>query len=313
MMQNMFKKANALNNNAAHFQRKAEMGNADASRRRDRRPRGGINARLEGRGARGAHRASSRSARAAGARHRRWTRSCVLYEFVELLVRIAFWRANPYHGIHKLATKLIPLPDCLHHMLHEVILPNASRDDTEAFRERVRGDPHLQAALRACEPRCARGSTCTRSRCSCASTSASCSSSSGSSSLKKGWGTCAARHARRAGGLLAGLQRRQLGDLPGLGDHGRRALPQQDHCCALSLPAWQARLHQLAVARPDDRRPGQGSTDDITRSTTASSRSASRACALDKYKTVKGRGDARAAMITAFVATCSARRRPRSR
>ena len=29
VMTNMFKKANALNNNAAHFQRKAEMGNAD--------------------------------------------------------------------------------------------------------------------------------------------------------------------------------------------------------------------------------------------------------------------------------------------
>ena len=30
----------------------------------------------------------------------------VLYEFVEVLIRIGFWRANPYHGINKLAAKL---------------------------------------------------------------------------------------------------------------------------------------------------------------------------------------------------------------
>jgi len=26
----------------------------------------------------------------------------VLYEFIAMLVRISFWRANPYHGIIKL-------------------------------------------------------------------------------------------------------------------------------------------------------------------------------------------------------------------
>ena len=75
-------------------------------------------------------------------------------EFVELLVRISFWRANPYHGIHKLATRLVPLPDCLHQLLHEVVLPNASkRDDSAALpRAASAGDPHLQAALRSVEP-----------------------------------------------------------------------------------------------------------------------------------------------------------------
>ncbi len=71
----------------------------------------------------------------------------VLYEFVEVLVRVAFWRANPFHGIHKLAAKLTPLPDCLHQMLHEVVLPNAKRDDSALFKERLAGDKAMQTAL----------------------------------------------------------------------------------------------------------------------------------------------------------------------
>ena len=71
----------------------------------------------------------------------------MLYEFVEVLIRIAFWRANPYHGIHKLATKLVPLPDCLHQMLHEVVLPNAKRDDSALFKERLAGDKAMLAAV----------------------------------------------------------------------------------------------------------------------------------------------------------------------
>ena len=47
----------------------------------------------------------------------------VLYEFIALLVRISFWRANPYHGIIKLAVTLVPFPDCLSKMLHEVVPP----------------------------------------------------------------------------------------------------------------------------------------------------------------------------------------------
>ena len=80
----------------------------------------------------------------------------VLYEFVEVLIRIAFWRANPYHGIHKLATKLMPLPDCLEQMLHEVVLPNAKRDDSALFKERLAGDKAMQAALESYEDQAAR-------------------------------------------------------------------------------------------------------------------------------------------------------------
>ena len=48
----------------------------------------------------------------------------VLYEFIALLVRISFWRANPYHGIIKLAVTLVPFPDCLSRMMHEAVLPH---------------------------------------------------------------------------------------------------------------------------------------------------------------------------------------------
>merc|ERR1719316_2203409 len=133
----------------------------------------------------------------------------VLYEFVEVLIRIAFWRANPYHGIHKLATKLIPLPDCLTQMLHEVVLPNAKRDDSALFKEKLAGDKAMQAALASYEKKLKEwfdvhtqsmflrgegrklqyqqwqdllkkgwGSTCTPSPCSSAARGASCSTSS---------------------------------------------------------------------------------------------------------------------------------------
>ena len=141
VMQNMFKKANALNNNEAHMQRKAEAGNSDV-----KQGAGSKVKTLE-------EKSRRRSKRAQSQRDQEMDNELVLYEFVELLVRIAFWRANPYHGIHKLATQLIPLPDCLYSLLHEVILPNAVRDDTAAFKERLRSDAHLNASLRAAEPR----------------------------------------------------------------------------------------------------------------------------------------------------------------
>ena len=71
----------------------------------------------------------------------------MLYEFIALLVRISFWRANPYHGIHKLATTLIPFPECLRSMLHEVVLPLAQRDDSALFKDKLAEDEDMQAAL----------------------------------------------------------------------------------------------------------------------------------------------------------------------
>ena len=33
----------------------------------------------------------------------------VLYEFVEVLIRIGFWRTNPFHGISAKSSKLVPV------------------------------------------------------------------------------------------------------------------------------------------------------------------------------------------------------------
>ena len=52
--------------------------------------------------------------KAKGAKDTEMDQELVLYEFVEVLIRIGFWRANPQHGLSaKAATKLVPLPDCL--------------------------------------------------------------------------------------------------------------------------------------------------------------------------------------------------------
>ena len=80
-------------------------------------------------------------------------KALVMYEFVELLVRISFWRANPYHGIIKLAATLVPFPDCLHKMLHEVVLPNAQRDDSALFKEKLAESAEMQAVLEAYKPK----------------------------------------------------------------------------------------------------------------------------------------------------------------
>ena len=139
----MFKAANAVNRGAVRAQRKEEQGSSEVKGEEGF----GSNVKvLE-------ERSRKRSTKAQSQRDVEVDQECVLYEFVELLVRISFWRANPYHGIHKLATTLVPLPECLYTLLHEVILPNAVRDDTAAFKERLRSDALLQASLRAAEPR----------------------------------------------------------------------------------------------------------------------------------------------------------------
>ena len=77
----------------------------------------------------------------------------VLYEFIALLVRLSFWRANPYHGIIKLAVTLVPLPDCLSRLLREVVLPNAQRDDSALFKEKLADSAEMQAVLKAYSPK----------------------------------------------------------------------------------------------------------------------------------------------------------------
>ena len=81
-----------------------------------------------------------------------------LHEFLTMLVRISFFRANPQYGMRKgkdqkNADKFgdeQPLPYCLSQMLAECVLPNA-RDESYAsdFTEKTLPLPEVQAALAA--------------------------------------------------------------------------------------------------------------------------------------------------------------------
>ena len=219
-----------------------------------------------------------------------------LYEFIELLIRIAFWRANPYHGIHKLATKLVPLPDCLHQMLHEVILPNAKQDDTEEFREKLRSDAHLQAAIRGLEPTLRPWFNAHTQTMFLREQKRKLQFEQWQSLLKKGWGTCA-----------PGTAGAQIGYAPGFnvgtweiyqdseitGDERCR----DTHDCALSFPF--TKLAFINSQSLDQMTVGQAkSTDDMVTLDYAEFEECVARCGLEKYKSVKGMRQP--AMIVAF-------------
>jgi len=138
VMCNMFKKANALNNNEAH-----------SSRVEGRKTAAAV---ADSTSTKAGFKGVKRSASARKLRDDELDQELVLYEFVEVLIRVSFWRANPFHGIHKLAQTLTPLPDCLHQMLHEVVLPNAQRDNSSLFKEWLANDKGVQAVLQEYEP-----------------------------------------------------------------------------------------------------------------------------------------------------------------
>ena len=54
----------------------------------------------------------------------------VLYEFIELLVRVAFWRANPNFGLHGNKDEFVPVPLALSTMLNETYSRSASHPKT---------------------------------------------------------------------------------------------------------------------------------------------------------------------------------------
>jgi hypothetical protein len=72
-----------------------------------------------------------------------------------MLVRIAFWRANPSFGLwvdkdkdgKKDKEEVVPVPFALSNMLNEIILPRAKRENSAAFRQKEMQDPKLLAVL----------------------------------------------------------------------------------------------------------------------------------------------------------------------
>ena len=71
----------------------------------------------------------------------------VLYEFINLLVRIAFQRANPTYGNFGNKREVIPPPGCLEEMITNCILPNARRDTSAEFKETVMQDEAVKGVL----------------------------------------------------------------------------------------------------------------------------------------------------------------------
>merc|ERR1719230_18137 len=79
----------------------------------------------------------------------------VLYEFLNMLVRIAFWRANPSFGLwvdkdkdgKKDKEEAVPVPLALSNMLNDIILPRAKRENSAAFRNKEMQDPKLLTVL----------------------------------------------------------------------------------------------------------------------------------------------------------------------
>ena len=68
-------------------------------------------------------------------------------EFINFLVRIAFWRCNPQWGSKYNTRDLTPVPEATTLLLEECILPNARRDTSGDFRKVLKTDTATQQVL----------------------------------------------------------------------------------------------------------------------------------------------------------------------
>jgi len=71
----------------------------------------------------------------------------VLYEFLAMLVRISFQRANPTHGNFGSKAEVVHLPGCLEKMIVDEILPRARRDIATQFRETIYAELSVQKVV----------------------------------------------------------------------------------------------------------------------------------------------------------------------
>ena len=63
-----------------------------------------------------------------------------LVEFINFLVRVAFWRCNPQWGSKYNKKDLTPGPESTQILLEECILPKAKRDSSGEFKKVFVGD-----------------------------------------------------------------------------------------------------------------------------------------------------------------------------
>ena len=129
----------------------------------------------------------------------------------------------------------------------QVILPNAVRDDNEAFRDRLRADAHLQAALRTAEPRLRAWFNVHTQSMWLREQRRGLQFQQWQDLLKKGWGTCAPGTAGAQVGYSPGYN---VGtweiyqDSEITGDERCRAV----HYCALSFPTVKLAFINSQVA-----------------------------------------------------------------
>jgi len=71
----------------------------------------------------------------------------VLYEFIAMLVRISFWRANPTFGNFGDKSEVVSVPGALSQVLNEIILPTAKRETSAQFRDTAMKDEGIIRAL----------------------------------------------------------------------------------------------------------------------------------------------------------------------
>ena len=279
VMANMFKKANAANSNAAHFAHKASRGTADA-----RNEFAGSAVKPMGE--------TKKSKSASKAKDTEIDMELVLYEFVEVLIRIAFWRANPFHGImSNKSAKLVPLPDCLHQMLHEVVLPNAKRDDSALFKERLAGDKAMQSSLASYEKKLKEWFDVHTQSMFLRGEGRKLQYQQWQDLLKKGWGTDIRSVGYTPGGGVGNWEIYQDSEITG------------DERCknkfkiSLSLP--QAKFAFISSQSLDQLSVGQAKdTDAMTTLEFDEFKECIARCALDKYKPI--RQMSAAVMITSF-------------
>ena len=70
-----------------------------------------------------------------------------LFEFINFLVRVAFWRCNPQWGSKYNKKDLTPVPESTQILLEECILPKAKRDTSGEFKKVLASDQATQAVL----------------------------------------------------------------------------------------------------------------------------------------------------------------------
>ena len=135
VMTNMFVKANATNTAQVYQQRMDEKRNAEGKEHEKKI------------GEKGGAKAAKKVAGKNDGTEAKRDQELVLYEFLNMLVRISFQRANPTLGNFGSKAPIVHLPGCLEKMIVDEILPRSRRDTAMLFRETLYAEQSVQAVI----------------------------------------------------------------------------------------------------------------------------------------------------------------------